>query len=210
MYAEGHRTAMDARVERLALWWATLVAGLALVCVGFFGYMLVSGSLQWYDTPVSSAGEAKAAPLSDYVRVEGTFSLNASEDVLVVQRTVQKGPWEVKEYNYTEPRVYLEDDTGASVLLLMEHVSTTRPGPHGGDYHKGDGVCVGGYATVDPIGRRAVRVDYLGKSPQDASARFVGYFYAAMFGGALLVMLFVVERLFLHPRRKGGPGWRGT
>ena len=201
---------MDPGVERLALWWATLVAGLALVTVGFFGYMIVSGSLEWYDTPVSSAEEAKAAPFAAYVRVQGALSLNASEDVLVVQRTVQKGPWEVKEYNYTEPRVYLEDGTGASVLLIMEHVSITRPGPHGGDYYKGDDVCVGGYATVDPIGRHAIRVDYLGKSPVDAPARFVGTFYAAMFAGATLVVAFVVERLFLHPRRMVGPGWRGT
>lgn len=201
---------MDPKVHRATVWWGTFAAALVLAAVGVFGYITASGGLEWYRTPLSDARDVAGMDVGDYVRVDGTIAPNATEDVVAREVEVEKGPWTVEEREWTVPFFYLEDERGDAVEVLCTQVSTTRPGPHGGDYHRGDGACAGGYVTLDSAGRKALRADYIGKHPIDAAARFVGYYYAAMAASGLLFALLLIGRLFLEPRRRSGRGWRSA
>ncbi len=199
---------MDPQVHRVTVWWGTFATALVLAAVGILGYLTASGGLDWYRTDLSDACDLGTMDVGDYVRVDGTIALNATEDVVAREVEVEKGPWTVEEREWEVPFFYLEDERGDAVEVLCTQVLTTRPGPHGGDYHRGDGACVGGYVTLDNAGRKALRADYVGKHPLDAAARFIGYYYAAMVASGTLLFLFAIGRLFLEPRRKSGRGWR--
>ena len=201
---------MDPGVHRATVWWGTFATALALAAVGIFGYLIVSGGLEWYRTPLSDARDVAGMDVGEYVRVDGTIALNATEDVVARQVTVEKGPWTVEEREWAVPYFYLEDDHGDAVEVLCTQVQTTRPGPHDGAYHRGDGACVGGHVTLDAAGRKALRADFVGKHPLDAGARFVGYYYAAMAASGVLFVLLLIGRLFLEPRRRPGRGWRSA
>ncbi len=201
---------MDPRVHRWAMWWGTLVAALVLVAVGSLGYVAVLASVEWYGTPVSDARDLPSMGVGRYARFEGTIALNTTEDVVAEQVQVEAGPWTADDWNWTVPWFYLEDGRGEAVLVLSTQISITRPGPHDGDYHRGDGVCVGGFVTLDASERPALRADYVGKHSKDAGARWAPHFLAALVVGGALIVVFALERLFLEPRRRRAGSWRST
>lgn len=201
---------MDPGVRRIANWWGTLVLGLGLVTLGVGGYLWVVEELNWYRTPVSDAADVQSAALGDYVRVEGMVALNTTRDVIISERVVEKAAWSVTEYDYHVDWVWVEDDEGEPVLVLFDHVSITKPGRHGGDYHKGDRVCIGGSVALEGPGIKRVRADYVAKYPEDSNARYVEWFYGASFAGMMLVLVFALARFLLHPRKEEAPDWRGT
>jgi hypothetical protein len=211
IFWEGHRQSMDPGVRRIVNWWGTLVLGLGLVTVGVGGYLWVVEELEWYRTDVSGASEVQGKALGEYVRVDGTVALNASRDVIITQEEVEKAVWTVHEYEYHVDWVWVEDDDGGVVLVLFDHVRLTKPGRHGGDYHKGDRVCIGGtVATESGVGIKRVRADLTAKHPVDSNARYVAFFYAFAFVGMMLVLVFVLARFLLNPRKTEAPDWRGT
>jgi hypothetical protein len=201
---------MDLRVRRVAMWWGTLAAGLVLVAVGMFGYLIVSEELRWYETEVSEAKSALAGEMGDYVRIEGRIALNATKDVVVVEKEVTKAVWTVEEYEYTVSHVWVEGDDGGVVTVLFDHISVTKPGRHGGDYHKGDWVCIGGTIAIESTGRKALRANFVAKHPEDTPARFADLYLIAAISGMFLILMFVITRYFLSPRLQKGPDWRGT
>lgn len=200
---------MDVGVSRLVTWWGTLVVGIILFTVGIFGYILVSGDLDWYRTDVMSGQVAMSHDMGDYVRIEGRTTLNATEDVLIVERDVEKAVWTDQEYDYNVDWVWVEDGKGGLVMVLFDHVSVTKPGRHDGDYHKGDRVCIGGTVALEG-GIKVLRADFVAKHRNDTDARFVGYYGAAMFGGMMIVLAFVLARMFLKPPRGEAADWRVT
>jgi hypothetical protein len=201
---------MDLGVRRVMLWWGTFVLALVLLAVGTFGYIIISGELEWYDTPVSDASDALDGDLGDYVRVEGRIALNASEDVVIRAVEVDKAIWTDTEYEYEVAYVYVEDASGDAVLVLFDHVSETKAGRHEGDYHKGDEVCVGGTVAVEGEGLKALRADFVAKHPVDTPARWVMFYVSSILGGGLLATGFVLARLFLNPRKERDQDWRVT
>jgi hypothetical protein len=202
---------MEPGVRRIVQWWGTLVLGLGLVTVGVGGYLWVVEELEWYRTDVSGAGDVQSMDPGDYVRVEGTVGLNASEDVIITQEEVQEPAWTTYDYEYHVDWVWVEDDEGGVVLVLFDHVRVTKPGRHGGDYHKGDRVCIGGTVATEPgVDVKRIRADFTAKYPEDSNARFVAIFYAAAFTGAMLILVFVLARFLLEPRKAEAPDWRGT
>jgi hypothetical protein len=200
---------MDVELDRHLKWWALLLVAIGLVAVGAFGYILVSGELDWHGTEVLGAREAMAHDMGDYVRVEGTVALNASEDIVITERDVTKAVWTDQEYDYNVPHIWVEDPKGATVLVLFDHVTVTKPGRHDGDYHKGDEVCIGGTVAVEGTGLKALRADFVAKHREDTPARLVGYYIAAMFGGMMIVLALALARLFLKPKAREGLDWRG-
>lgn len=201
---------MDLKVHRFAVFWGTLVVGLTLVFVGVMGYIIVSGEIEWYRTPVSDPSEVVARDLGDYVRVEGRIGLNASEDIVIVEHEVKKAIWTTEEYEPTVAFFWLEADSGNTVLVLLDHVSETKPGSHGGDYHRGDNVCVGGTIADEGVGHKVLRANFIAKHPIDTPARFVNYYVAAAFGGMFVVLTLIIQRLFLNPRQKEVRDWRAA
>ena len=201
---------MDAGVRRLANWWGTLVLALALLFVGISGYIWIIDDLAWYRTDVVDARDVQSMDLGDYVRVEGTVALNTSEDVIIVQREVEKATISMNEYEYTVRWVWVEDGRGDAVLVLFDHVGQTKPGRHDGDYHRGDMICVGGYVADDGSGIKRVRANFVAKHPNDTPAIFWSLFVGMIVAGIVLILLFVVTRIFLEQRRPDAPDWRGT
>jgi hypothetical protein len=201
---------MEPDVHRLARWWGILVIGLLLFTAGVFGYIVIWGDIAWYRTDVMGAHVAMSQDMGDYVRVEGVVALNATEDVIIVEREVEKAIWTGLEYEYTVPYVWVEDGKGNPLLVIFDHVSTTKSGRHDGNYHKGDMVSIGGTVAVLDTGEKALRADFVAKHRNDSTARFAGYFVAAMFAGLLLAAIHIIYRLFLRPRKEVGLDWRGT
>ena len=58
---------MDLGVRRIMLWWGTLVLALAFLTVGVFGYIIVLGELEWYNTPISAASACPPPDLKSCV-----------------------------------------------------------------------------------------------------------------------------------------------
>ncbi len=200
---------MDPGVSRYVSWWGTALVALGLVFVGTFGYLWISDDLAWYRTEVVDARDVASMEVGDYVRVEGAVALNASEDVIITQSTVTKAVWETEEYTYNVDWIWVTDDRGDPVLVLFDHVPHTKPGAHEGDYHRGDPICVGGYVTDDGTGIMRVRAHFVAKHSNDTPAIFWAWFVASAFIGLLLLLVFVVVRVFLHPRKREAPDWRG-
>lgn len=200
---------MDPGVSRYMAWWGTALVALGLVFVGTLGYLWITDELAWYRTDVVDARDVASMDVGDYVRVEGTVALNASRDVIVSRSTVTKAVWETDEYTYNVDWIWVTDDRGDAVLVLFDHVPTTKPGAHDGDYHVGDPICVGGYVTDDGSGIMRVRAQFVAKHRNDTPAIFWAWFVAAAFIGLLLLLVFVVTRVFLNPRRQEAPDWRG-
>ena len=200
---------MDPGVHRYISWWGTALIALGLVFVGTFGYLWISDDLAWYRSDVVDARDVAPLKVGDYVRVEGTVALNASEDVIVTQVIVEKAVWETEEYEYNVDWVWVTDGRGDAVLVIFDFVPTTKPGAHDGDYHLGDPICVGGHVTDDGSGIKRVRAAFVAKHPNDTPAIFWQYFVAAIIVGLVLLLLFVVTRMFLSPRKQEAPDWRG-
>jgi hypothetical protein len=196
--------------QRLARWWGTLVIAILLFTVGVFGYIVVWGDMGWYRTDVMGAHAAMSQDMGEYVRVEGTVTLNATEDVVITEREVEKAIWTGLEYEYNVDYVWVEDGRGDPLLVIFDHVSVTKSGRHSGNYHKGDKVSIGGTVAVLDTGEKALRADFVAKHRNDTPARFVGYFAAAMFAGLLLAIVHLIYRLFLRPRKEVELDWRGT
>jgi hypothetical protein len=202
---------MEPGVRRIVNWWGTFVLGLGLVTIGVAGYLWVVEELEWYRTDVSPASDIQSMDLGDYVRVDGVVALNASEDVIITQEEGSSAIQKTHEYEYHVDWVWVEDEDGGVVLVLFDHVRVTRPGRHGGDWHKGDRVCIGGtVATESGVPIKRVRADFTAKHPEDSNARFVGFFYASAFIGMMLILVFVLARFLLNPRKSEAPDWRGT
>jgi hypothetical protein len=201
---------MDLGVRRIMLWWGTLVLALVLLAVGVFGFIIVSGELAWYNTPVSAARDALDGDMGDYVRVEGRIALNATTDVVIRAVEVEKAIWMDTEYEYDVAFFYVEDGRGDAVLVLFDHVSETKAGRHDGDYHKGDEVCIGGTVAVEGTGLRALRADFVARHSVDTHARYVMWYVSSILGGGLLAIGFALTRLFLSPRKDRGRDWRVT
>lgn len=202
---------MEPGVRRIVNWWGTFVLGLGLVTVGVAGYLWVVEELGWYRTDVSPANDIQSKDLGEYVRVDGVVALNASEDIIITQEEVERGVWTTLEYEYHVDWVWVEDEDGGVVLVLFDHVRLTKPGRHDGDYHKGDRVCIGGtVATEGGVPIKRVRADFTAKHPEDSNARYVDLFYASAFVGMMLILVFVLARFLLNPRKTEAPDWRGT
>ncbi len=202
---------MDPGVYRIANWWGTFVLGLVLIFVGVAGYLWVVEDLNWYRTDVSDADEVRSMHLGDYARVEGTVALNTSEDVIITEFDVQKAVMTVQDYEYHVDWIWVEDDKGGVVLILFDHVRVTKEGRHGGDYHRGDRVCIGGTVTTEGgVEINRIRADFVAKHPEDTAARYVAAFYAAGFCGMMVILVFVLARIFLNPRKAETLDWRGT
>jgi hypothetical protein len=200
---------MDPGVSRYVSWWGTAMIALGLVFVGTFGYIWITDDLNWYRTEVVDNRDIATMTLGDYVRLEGTVALNASEDTFISQVQVEKAVWETDEYEYNVDWIWITDDRGDAVLVLFDHVPTTKPGAHDGDYHLGDPICVGGYVTEDASGIMRVRAAFVAKHSNDTPAVYWQLFVAAIVVGLVLLLLFVVTRMFLSPRRHEAPDWRG-
>jgi hypothetical protein len=200
---------MDPWVSRYLAWWGTALVALGLVFVGTFGYLWISDDLAWYRTEVVDARDISRMDVGDYVRVEGRVALNASHDVIITMEMVEKVVWETENYTYNVDWIWVTDDRGDAVLVLFDHVPTTKPGAHEGSYHVGDLICVGGYVTDDGSGIMRVRAAFVAKHPNDTYAIFWPWFVAAVIAGLVLLLLFVVTRVFLNPRRHEAPEWRG-
>lgn len=183
--------------------------GLVLAFAGVFAYIFVTDDLGWYRTELVGAREVWEGELGQYVRVEGRFAVNASKDVIIVQEEVEKAVWTSYEYNHTVPWVWMEDERGDPLLVLFGTVSDTKPGRHGGDYHRGDEVCIGGTVAEDGSGVMRLRADVVAKYPEDTPARYAQGFVASAFAGMMLVLVFVLARIFLRPRQQEAPDWRG-
>lgn len=200
---------MDPGVRRVTNWWGTLVLGLALVFVGTFGYIWIVDDLAWYRTDIVDSRDVQSNDVGDYVRVEGMVALNTTEDIIIIQHQVEKATISTYEYEYTVAWVWVEDDRGDPVLVLFDRGSQTKPGRHDGDYHRGDQVCIGGHVTDDGTGIMRVRSNFVAKHPNDTPAIFWQFFVAAIVIGLVLMAMFVVTRMFLNPRKKEAPDWRG-
>ncbi len=202
---------MDPGVYRIANWWGTFVVGLVLLFVGVAGYLWVVEDLNWYRTDVSDADEVQSMRLGDYARVEGTVAMNTSKDVFITEFDVEKAIMTVQDYEYHVDWIWVEDDKGGVVLILFDHVSETKAGRHGGDYHRGDRVCIGGtVATEGGVEINRIRADFVAKHQEDTAARYVAGFYAAFFCGMMVILVFVLAQIFLNPRKDVTLDWRGT
>lgn len=183
---------------------------LAFLTVGVFGYIIVLGELEWYNTPISAASDALDGDMGDYVRVEGRIALNASEDVVIRAVEVEKAVWTDIEYEYDVAYIYVEDSKGDTVVVLFDHVSETKAGRHDGNYHKGDEICIGGTVAEEGTGLRALRADFVARHSMDTHARFVMWYVSSILGGGLLATGYLLTRLFLNPRKERGQDWRVT
>lgn len=200
---------MDPGVRRVTNWWGTFVLGLALVLIGTFGYIWIIDDLAWYHTDIVDAKDVSSMDVGDYVRIEGKVALNTSQDIIIIQHQVEKATIDTLEYEYTVTWAWIEDGKGDAVLVLFDRESQTKPGRHDGDYHRGDQVCIGGHVTVDLSGIKRVRSNFVAKHPNDTPAIFWEFFVAAIIIGMVLMSMFVVTRMFLKPRKKEAPDWRG-
>ncbi len=202
---------MDPGVYRIANWWGIFVVGLVLMFIGVAGYLWVVEDLNWHSTDLSDADEVQSMDLGNYARVEGTVALNTSEDVIITEFDVEKAIMTVQDYAYHVDWIWVEDDDGGVVLILFDHVRVTKEGRHGGDYHRGDRVCIGGtIATEGGVEINRIRADFVAKHPGDTPARYVAAFYAASFSGMMVILVFVLARIFLNPRKVDERDWRGT
>ena len=200
---------MDPGVSRHMHWWGTAVLGLGLIFVGTFMYIMILEDLAWYRTDVVDNRDVRSMDIGDYVRVEGDVALNATEDVVISQRLVERTTWDYHEYDYQVAHVWVTDDRGDPILVLFDHVPHTKEGRHDGDYHRGDQVCIGGYVTQDASGIKRVRAHFVAKHQNDTHAIFWEYYVAAIVVGFVLLLAFVVARVFLTPRKREAPDWRG-
>jgi hypothetical protein len=191
-------------------WWGTALVALGLVFVGTFGYVLLSSDIAWYRTEVTDNRDIASLAIGEYVRVEGEVALNASQDVIVTQVPVESATWEWHDYEYNVDHVWLTDGRGDPVLVLFDHVPTTKPGRHDGDYHRGDMVCVGGHVTDDGTGIKRVRAEFVANHRNDTPAVLWQLLVAAILIGLVMLLAFVATRMFLRPRKREAPDWRGT
>lgn len=201
---------MDPGVSRYFTWWGAALIGLGLIFVGTFGYVLITEDLAWFRTEIVDNRDVPTHAVGDYVRVKGVVALNASEDVIITQRLVERTTWDYHEYDYNVDHVWVTDDRGDPILVLFDHVPVTKEGRHDGDYHRGDRVCVGGYVTKDVVGIKRVRAAFVAKHENDTPAVFWDLLVAAIVVGFVLLLLFIVTRMFLSPRKQEAPDWRGT
>ncbi|UCC93649.1 MAG: hypothetical protein JSW25_03015 [Thermoplasmata archaeon] len=200
---------MDPGVTRYFTWWGTALIALGLVFIGTFGYLWINDDLNWYRAEVVDNRDIQSMDVGDYVRVEGTVALNASEDLIITQVQVEKVVWEVDEYEYNVDWIWVTDDRGDPVLVIFDFVPVTKPGAHDGDYHVADPICVGGHVTDDGSGIMRVRAAFVAKHSNDTPAIFWQFFVAAIVVGLVLLLLFVLTRMFLFPRKQEAPDWRG-
>jgi hypothetical protein len=201
---------MDPGVRRIAGWWGTLVVGLALFFIGVVGYIVLTKDLAWYETDLSSTREVWGDDLGTYVKVEGRVALNTTRDIIIVQEEVDKALWTTYDYTYTVAWVWIDDDEGDPLLVLFGLVTETKPGRHAGDYHRGDMICIGGTVASDGTGINRLTADFVAKYEEDTPARYAWLFVAGIFVGIVLILVFVLVRVFLKPRRRKAPDWRGT
>ncbi len=200
---------MDPGVSRYLTWWGTAIIGLGLIFVGTFMYVMITEDVHWYRTDVVDNRDVRRHSIGDYVRVEGEVALNASEDVIITQRLVERVTWDYYEYDYQVDHVWVTDGRGDPILVLFDNVPHTKEGRHDGDYHRGDLVCIGGFVTDDGSGIKRVRADFVAKHQNDTHAIFWEFYVAAIVVGFVLLLTFIVTRMFLFPRKKEAPDWRG-
>jgi hypothetical protein len=147
--------------------------------------------------------------VGDYLRIEGKVALNTTEDVFIIQHRVEKATISTYEYEYMVSWIWVEDERGDAVLVLFDRESQTKPGRHDGDYHRGDQICIGGHVTKDGSGIVRVRSAFVARHQNDTPAIFWEFFVAAIIIGLTLMAMFVVMRMFLNPRKREAPDWRG-
>ncbi|NIP35432.1 MAG: hypothetical protein GWN18_10775, partial [Thermoplasmata archaeon] len=72
----------------------TALIGLGLIFVGTFMYVMITEDVHWYRTEAVDNRDVRKHSIGDYVRVEGEVALNASEDVIITQRLVERVTWD--------------------------------------------------------------------------------------------------------------------
>ena len=166
-------------------------------------WMQAAEAIDWVKAPTKALDNSHA-PLYQWYS-DGV--MNTCYNAL--DRHVEAGRGEQAAIIYDSPI------TGAKATIsyseMLDRVSMLAGALARKGVRKGDRVCIGGtVATESGVPIKRIRADFTAKHPEDSNARYVDLFYASAFIGMMLILVFVLARFLLNPRKAEAPDWRGT